>query len=135
MEHHLAVQGRAHQGFRAGDHLGAGYRDRSQLETGEIGFWTVASFEASFGSPPNAHGAAFFKQMLVTNDVQTLLQHLGASSAQALSDLARVRGSRSTVPHSRLRSNGRKLSKPSWSSRRKCGCQTVAPSRRERHTT
>ena len=41
---------------------------------------------------------------------------------------------RSTVTQSRLQLRGRRQCKPSWSSRRRCGCQSVEPCGRERHT-
>ena len=41
---------------------------------------------------------------------------------------------RSTVTQSRLQLRGCRQCKPSWSSRCRCGCQSVAPCGRERHT-
>ena len=55
------MQERVQQCFRAGDDLGAGHRDRRQLEVGATRFWTVASFEVGVGGPPRAREAGFFQ--------------------------------------------------------------------------
>ena len=61
VEHRFAVQERVQQSFHASGDLGAGHRDRRQLEMGATRFWTVASFEAGVRGPPRAREAAFFQ--------------------------------------------------------------------------
>ena len=91
MEHRFAVQERVQQGFHAGDDLGAGHRDRRQLEVGQDS-GPLPLLKQALEALQEYAKQPFSRHVLVTDDPQTLLQLPGASLAQVLSDLSSCPG-------------------------------------------